>query len=172
MVNDLILQVDGGHVLWVGHSYSQQDAHQQVDHLKRQEGKQCSSNDSIAVAQKVKIVSSSETLFTAAANRPPDCVAEGMINKPIKLIWGQKRTSSGSVAYCSFRLATRCVSFGPSKWTDCDRNMLISKNVVLHYTARHFQRRLVSWTCDQRLPAIKLWQCKKFGLTISQQLMP
>lgn len=35
MVDDLILQVDGGHILWVGHSYSQQDAHQQVDYLRR-----------------------------------------------------------------------------------------------------------------------------------------
>lgn len=35
MVDDLILQVDGGHVLWVGHSYGEQDAHQQVDYLKR-----------------------------------------------------------------------------------------------------------------------------------------
>ena len=34
MVDDLILQVNSGHVLWVGHSDSQQDAHQQVDHLK------------------------------------------------------------------------------------------------------------------------------------------
>ncbi|KAG7222699.1 hypothetical protein INR49_026308 [Caranx melampygus] len=34
MVDDLILQVDGGHVLWVGHSYGEQDAHQQVDYLK------------------------------------------------------------------------------------------------------------------------------------------
>lgn len=35
MVDDLVLQVDSGHVLWVGHSYSQQDAHQQVDNLRR-----------------------------------------------------------------------------------------------------------------------------------------
>lgn len=33
MVNDLILQVNSGHVLWVGHSDSQQDAHQQVHYL-------------------------------------------------------------------------------------------------------------------------------------------
>lgn len=35
MVDDLILQVNSGHVLWMGHSYSQQDAHQQVDYLWR-----------------------------------------------------------------------------------------------------------------------------------------
>lgn len=33
MVNDLILQVDSGDVLWVGHSDSEQDAHQQVHYL-------------------------------------------------------------------------------------------------------------------------------------------
>ena len=35
MVDDLILQVNSGDVLWVGHSHSQQDAHQQVDDLRR-----------------------------------------------------------------------------------------------------------------------------------------
>lgn len=36
MVNDLVLQVDGGHVLRVGHGHGEQDAHEQVDHLERQ----------------------------------------------------------------------------------------------------------------------------------------
>lgn len=35
MIDDLILQVNGGHILWVGHSYREQDAHQQVDDLRR-----------------------------------------------------------------------------------------------------------------------------------------
>lgn len=35
MIDDLILQVDGRHVIWVGHCYSKQDAHQQVDYLRR-----------------------------------------------------------------------------------------------------------------------------------------
>lgn len=38
-VNDLILQVDGGNVFWVGHSDGQQDAHQQVDNLRRRRRK-------------------------------------------------------------------------------------------------------------------------------------
>lgn len=33
VVNDLILKVNGGHVLRVGHSDRQQDTHQQVNHL-------------------------------------------------------------------------------------------------------------------------------------------
>lgn len=36
VVNDLVLQVDGGHVLRVGHGHGEQDAHEQVDHLERQ----------------------------------------------------------------------------------------------------------------------------------------
>lgn len=36
VLDDLILQVDGGHILWVGHGHSQQDAHQQVHHLARE----------------------------------------------------------------------------------------------------------------------------------------
>lgn len=36
MVDDLILQVNGGHILRVGHRYREQDAHQQVDHLTRE----------------------------------------------------------------------------------------------------------------------------------------
>lgn len=37
VVDDLVLQVDGGHVLRVGHGHGEQDAHQQVDHLERQQ---------------------------------------------------------------------------------------------------------------------------------------
>ena len=36
MVDDLILQVNSGNVLWMGHSYSEQDAHQQVDYLRKE----------------------------------------------------------------------------------------------------------------------------------------
>ena len=46
MVDDLILQVDGGHVLRVGHRYGQQDAHQQVDHLRTVGGGGGGGNDS------------------------------------------------------------------------------------------------------------------------------
>lgn len=37
MIDDLILQINGGHVLRVGHSNGQQDAHQKVDNLSGME---------------------------------------------------------------------------------------------------------------------------------------
>ncbi len=48
MVDDLVLQVNGGHVLWVGHSYSEQDAHQQVDNLRRWSRKKVLNKNSIS----------------------------------------------------------------------------------------------------------------------------
>jgi len=33
VVDDLILEVDVGHILWMGERHCQQDAHQEVDNL-------------------------------------------------------------------------------------------------------------------------------------------
>lgn len=53
MVNDLVLQVDGGHVLRVGHGHGEQDAHEQVDHLERQAKGEGSADDTAAPPEKL-----------------------------------------------------------------------------------------------------------------------
>lgn len=61
MVNDLILQVDSGHVLWMRHGYSQQDAHQQVDHLRT--GRSKAVRVWIYRSQTITFLSSSQRMF-------------------------------------------------------------------------------------------------------------